>query len=82
MKIAVYREMKLLRMACFRSVSSFYARLVEDQEGVLTRLRHIHKLNGVLYVCLSVCGEMNGAEAALSNLFMHLVVVQNRAVIK
>ena len=55
---------------------------MEAKKEVLTSLRHIHELDRVLHVCLTVSREMNGAEAALSNFFMHLVVVQNRAVIK
>ena len=49
---------------------------------VLTRLSHIHELDSVLYASFSVSGEMDGSEAALSNFFVHLVVVQNCAVIK
>ena len=48
----------------------------------LTRLCHVLKLDGILYVGLFVSSEMNGAEAALSYFFVHLIVVQNCAVIK
>ena len=54
----------------------------KEMKEVLTRLRHIHELDGILHVCLPVSREMNSAEASLSNFFVHLVVVQNRAVIK
>lgn len=60
-------------------------RLLIDRVNVfraMKRLRHIHELDGILHVCLPVSREMNSAEASLSNFFVHLVVVQNRAVIK
>jgi len=49
---------------------------------VLTRLRHVHKFDGVLLACLFVGRQMDVSEATFADLFADAVLVEDGAVVE